>query len=192
MFPHINTNLSPVTFSQSGEYRNGSPRNNSRRLVSLNNLSPTKFNCNCGSEFGEPCVCGPNIKNLTPSNSLSRIHSGCINPFPDLNPDPSLFRFVSIESEAFKLALHTLRISESEFNGMTIEDLRRFPNTIPESYAINILIEYKKKSGITISPIKKGSPLSHEIKFNQTLPPQTDELDNFVLNSARDLRQTRK
>lgn len=189
MFPHINTNLSSGIFPQASEYRNSSPRNNSRRLVSLNNLSPTKFNCNCGSEYGEPCICSSNTRICYPSNLMSRQPSGLINPFPDLNPDPSLIRFISIENEALKLALHTLRISESEYIGMSVEDLRRFPNTIPESYAVNILIEYKKNSGIIISPIKKGSPLRKEIKFNEMIPPQTDELDNLVSISSRESKK---
>ncbi len=165
MFPHINTNLSPGIFPQSGEYRNGSPKKNSRRLVSLNDYSLTKLNCACGSEFGEPCVCELRPK-LSPSNSMSRIQTGPINLFSDFNPDPSLFKIINIESEAVKLALYTLGISESEYNGLSIENIKRFPNTIPESYAVNILIEHKRKYGMNISPVKRDSQLSNEIKLN--------------------------
>lgn len=189
MFPHINTNLSSEMFPQSGEYRNGSSINNSRQLINPNNYSPTKLNCACGSEFGESCVCGLRPRILNPSNSMTTLPTGLINPFPDFNPDPSLFRVISIETEALKLALHTLRISEFEYNRLTIEDIKRFPNTVPESYAINILIEHKKKSGIPISPIKKSSPLCNEIKFNQITSFQTDELDNLVSISSREQRK---
>ncbi len=186
MFPYINTNL-PNNFN---EYRNGSPRSNSRRLVPFNDLPSNKINCSCGSEYGEPCVCGPNSKILTPSNSLTRLpinSNSSINPFPDFNPDPKLIKFIDVNSEAIKLALYTLRISESEYASMSVEDFKRFPNTIPESYAVNILIENKKKSNLTISPIKKSSPLRHEIKSNYSIESAqlpVDELDNFIKQNA--------
>ncbi len=182
MLPYINTSQ---TFNQNG-FTNGSPRSNSRRLRKSNeNLNLNNF-CSCGSEYGEPCVCGPRI--LSPSNSKSILPTGIagpINPFPNFNPDPSLINMVNVEIEAFKLALHTLKISQAQYNSMKIEDLKRFPNTIPESYAVNILIESKKKSQMNISPIKRHSNFANEFRplNNLYVPKEDDTLDNILSQS---------
>ncbi len=202
--PHIQTNfMDNQSYQQTNNYKNGSPRSNSRRLVQSNentNLHYNKF-CSCGSEFNEPCVCGPNTKILTPSNSRANFNqpifpsqispSNPINPFPDFNPEPERFFKVNVETEAFKLALHTLNISQSEYNSMGIEDFKRFPNTIPEIYAINILIESKKKNCSNISPIKRFGNFANEFRpnFNNPQVPQQDILDNFVSNSVSEFRK---
>ncbi len=175
MLPSINTNQgfndSPLSM------RIGSPRANTRRKV-----------CSCGSEFGGQCVCY--TKTLTPSNSISSFIKADLD-LPDCNSDPALIKFGNFHDSAINLALYTLNITKQEYASISIEDLkRRFPNNYPNGYALDILIEDKKNSiGIssifpkTISPVKRSSPLKHEIKLNSNLNPDNDELDNLVNQS---------
>jgi hypothetical protein len=158
--------------------RIGSPRAGSRRVV-----------CSCGSEYGGKCVCVG--KKLTPSNSVNSLIRDISKPdlnCPDYNPDSSLIKIGNFHDSAVNLALYTLKITKQEYASMSMEDLRRYPNTHPNGYAIDILIEDKKTSlevgsifPKTISPIKRSSPLHNEIKINQF----TDELDNLVVQGYR-------
>lgn len=100
------------------------------------------------------------------------------NPFKQTNPTfgpdwtPDFSERINIEAESIGLALSILGMSKSEYNGMTINQLkglRRIDYDNNNIYAVNILIYYKQNSKNLsfpqINPIIH-SPIKH--KFNQS------------------------
>lgn len=112
-----------------------------------------------------------------------------INPFPDYTLNPANFRSGTFENNALNLALHTLGLTKTEYNLLTVHELKtRFGYGVPTSYAINILIHFKESKELyttpkinpvtqysTISPIR---PRSSSKKY--TTKQTYDEIDNLV------------
>jgi len=91
--------------------------------------------------------------------------------FKDFEPDFS--EHINISSDSINLALNTLNLSKSEYNKLTIEELksqRRIDTSYNCILALNILIYYKTNSHIsmpTLSPINNNSPINPNKKIKK-------------------------
>ena len=105
---------------------------------------------------------------------------------PDFTPDFSE-RF-DIENDSICLALHTLGLSRSEYNSMSVDELksqRRIDCGIAEIYAWNILAHYKKNSKLFLPEL---SPTRHNVSNNfLTLNTSLNHSSPKIFNSGFDL-----
>lgn len=97
------------------------------------------------------------------------------NPFKQSNPTfgpdwtPDFSECINIEAESIGLALSVLGMSKSEYNGITVnqlKELRRIDCDNKNIYSINILTYYKQNSKISISQINPIMESSIEPELN--------------------------